>query len=101
MIEKELEQDQVVGADLSVQEQVVTHAAVDVLDDRTGADDAVGQIGDCLLEGIETVTELWTQRRFFLPTSRLAFVDRQQVEQFVRVTGTWNSATVQTDWFSE
>src|SRR5712692_926073 len=82
MVEKELQQHQVVGAELSAQEEVVTQSAVEVLDDRTGADDVLGQVAHGFLEGVEAVAELLAQRRFFWPTSRLAFVQGQQVEQF-------------------
>ena len=82
MVEKELQQDQVVGAELSAQEEVTAQSAVDVLDDRTGADDVLGQLTHGCLELVEARAELLTQRRFFLPTSWLAFVQSQKVEQF-------------------
>ena len=60
MVEKELQQDQVIGAQLSAQEKVVAQSAVDILDDRTGADDALGQVVHGFIEVVKAVAELLT-----------------------------------------
>src|SRR5450755_925773 len=81
MIEEELQQLQVARADFPTQEKVVAQSAVDVLDDRTGADHPLAQVTHGLFERVESATQMFAQGRFFLPTERLAFVQSLQVEQ--------------------
>ena len=82
MVEKELQQLQVARADFPTQEKVVAQPTVDVLDDRTGADDLLAQVTHGLLQRMETIPQALSQRRLLLPAERLALVQRLQVEQF-------------------
>ena len=82
MVEKELQQDQVLGAELSAQEEISAQATVDVLDDRTGANNAVSQVVHGSLKVVKLVAELLAQRRFFLPTERLVLVEGLEIEHF-------------------
>lgn len=67
---------------MSAQAEVGAQPAVEVVDERTGADDVRGQVVHGLLAVLEVVAELLAQRRLFLPTARLALVHSLQVEQF-------------------
>src|SRR5258705_9908461 len=82
MVEEELEEFQVSRAQLATQEKIVAQSAVEVLDDRAGADDLFAQGAYGLLQRVEAVTQSCTQRYLFLPAERLAFVQSLQVEQF-------------------
>src|SRR5271165_6671941 len=82
MIEKELQQLQVTGADFPTQEEVASQSAVDVLDDRTGADDLRAQARHGLFQSMETAMQAFLQPRLLVPIQRLALVQRLQVKQF-------------------
>src|SRR5713101_2213847 len=81
MVEEELQQGQVVRTQLSAQEEVAAQSAVDVLDDRTGADDMVRYVTHGFAQVVEMVAEFLPQRRFLLPTQRLTAVACLEVEQ--------------------
>src|SRR5438477_2595797 len=66
---------------MPAQEEVAAQPAVEVLDDRTGADDVLGHRVHGFLEIIEAVAESLPQRRLLLPTLRLAWVQRLEFEQ--------------------
>src|ERR1019366_2313350 len=82
MVEEELQQVQIARADLPAQEKVASQPAVDVFDDRTGTHHLLAQSTHGLFDRVETTTQLFAQGRLFLPTPRLALVERLQVEQF-------------------
>lgn len=81
MVEEELQQAQIVRAELATQEEVTAQAAIDVLDHRTGAHDLVGQILQRLTKAPEARAELAAQGGFLLPTPGLTWVQNLHVEQ--------------------
>src|SRR5260370_26977549 len=81
MVEKELQQGQVVWAQVSAQEEVAAQSPIDVLDDRTGAYDMVRHVTHGFAQVVEMVAEFLPQRRFLLPAQRLTAVAGLQVKQ--------------------
>ena len=71
VVEEELEQGQVVGAELSAEGEVVPQPAVEVLDQGTGADGALGQFADGFVEVVETLLELLAEFGRALPAARV------------------------------
>jgi hypothetical protein len=61
----------VAGQLVKIGEEVVGAGSSRVLDDRTGADDAFGQVLDRRVEAVGVVAELVSQGRFSLPTIEL------------------------------
>src|SRR5260370_34705282 len=74
MVEKELQQGQVVRAEVSAQEEVTAQSAIDVLDDRTGAYDLVRHATHGFAQVVEMVAEFLPQRRLLLPAQGLTGV---------------------------
>jgi hypothetical protein len=58
VVEKETQQLQIGGANLAAQEEIVAQPAVEVLDQRAGAVEAVAELRERLLEWEEAVLEL-------------------------------------------
>src|SRR5260370_35927843 len=81
MVEKELQQGQVVWAQVSAQEEVAAQSAIDVLDDRTGAYDMVRHVTHGFAQVVEMVAEVLPQRRFLVPAQRVTAVAGLQVKQ--------------------
>ena len=62
VVEEELEQGQVVGAEVAAEGEVVPQPAVEVLDEGTGPDGAVGEFTDGLVKVVETLLKLLAAR---------------------------------------
>src|SRR3990170_3972153 len=68
VIEEELKQFQIVRSQMAAKEEVAAQSAVEILDDRTGADGQSGQFAQRLAEREKAVAELATQHDLARPT---------------------------------
>ena len=82
VVEEELEQGQVVGAEVAAEGEVVPQPAVEVLDQGTGADGALGQCVDGLVEVVETLLELLAEFGLALPAARVDVAQVLATQQF-------------------
>lgn len=82
MVQEELQQFQVARANVAAQEEVAAQPAVEVLDDRAGADDLLAQGAHGLLDAMEAAAQSSPQRQLLPPAQRLARVQLLDIEQF-------------------
>src|SRR5262249_51468859 len=81
VVEEELEQGQVVGAEVAPQGKVVPQPTVEVLDQGTGPDRVLGQVLDGLVEVVEPPVELLAEFGRALPTAGVGVTEALQAEQ--------------------
>ena len=82
VVEKELEQGQIVRSQMAAQEEVAAQPAVEVLDDGTGADGQSGQFGQRGVNGKEAAAELAAQLDLARPARRILQIEGLGVEDF-------------------
>ena len=75
MIEEEAEQFQISGTDMAPQKEVVPQAAIEVLDQGTGAGRRGEDLFDVFLKTVELLAELRLQFGFALPTYRVTRIE--------------------------
>ena len=81
VVEEELEQGQVVGAEVAAKGEVVPQPTVDVLDEGTGPDGALGELLDGLVEVVETPAELLAEFGLALPAAGVSVTEMLQTQQ--------------------
>ena len=88
VVEIELEQVQVIGAEVSAEGEVVSQTTVEVLDEGTGAYVAVGDIADGFVDVVEAVVELLAEFGLALPAAWVGVAELLQTQEFAeRVLG--------------
>src|SRR5205823_1272945 len=81
VVEEELEQRQVVGAEVAAEGEVVPQPTVEVLDEGTGADGTVREFLDGLVEVVETPVELLAEFGLALPAAWVGVTQALQTQQ--------------------
>ena len=87
VVEEELQQRQVVVAQVPAQEEVAAQAAVEVLDEGTGPDGAVAQFVECLAQREVALSQDTTQRRVAVPAFGAVEGDGLHGEELAYVFG--------------
>src|SRR4051794_33127239 len=81
VVQEELQQRQVIRAQVPPEEEVTPKPAVEVLHQRTGPDRALCQRSHCDLDLVEPTTESFADGRFLSPAPWVALVARQDTEE--------------------
>src|SRR4051812_966204 len=81
VVQEELQQRQVIGAQVPPEEEVTPKPAVEVLHQRTGPNRPPGQRGHCRLDVVEPAAKSPSYDRFLSPAPRVVLVARQDAEE--------------------
>src|SRR5205814_2433674 len=81
MVEEELQQGQIVAADMTAQEEVIPQPAVEIFDDGTGSNRGTCQVLERLPQGVITPAESLPSDGLALPALRLIGIDQLPMEE--------------------